>query len=252
MSINKRFVVTGIVACAVLAGAWYAHTRSAGENPATLRGSASATARIAQPPDSPVKPTPPELHAENRRSATTPNAPIAANAKNENKTATDTKQPWVDVESQLIHATDTGQQYISGPAFRAVLEDIENAAQSLHAQATGDEALSELNNAYRTAIEEQLAQTNADMNTDLRLSEIACGVQMCIGQIDMASDNLDIWRDWQKKFYDDSRTPHGVFMQYDFPMPDGSIQRRFAFPLDLDLKRIENTDPNGNEAPPSH
>ncbi len=146
-----------------------------------------------------------------------------------------------DVERQFVKVSADGtKQKFNGDTVRSTLmQDFQGAVQALQNQAFNDATAGELNNSYRSAIVEQLSQTDPSA----RLSNFACGIQVCFGQIDMGSD-ASTWQEWHKKFYADSRTPSYVFMEYDIQMADGSVQRRFAITIDPKLNAVDVAPPS--------
>lgn len=204
---------------------------------------------------------PPRVAAGEAQTSTTKHAPSEQNqTPNKTATAATSKSPTssnipttssrpasqsreqqpFDVERQFIFTTPDGkQQIVNGQLTSSVLtRDFKTTVQALQQQSAGDSTVDELNAAFRTAIAQQLA----GIDPSVKLDDFACGVQMCFGQIDTGADAAT-WQAWQKKFNEDKRTQSWVFMEYEAPMPDGSVQHRFAISIDPNLNSMSQPQP---------
>jgi len=243
---NRRFAIAAIGACIVLAGAYYAYgLRSTDTTPGSRHGSAGAASPVsaASVPSEkdgaasssalPAAARSPESKRAEKSASSTQAASSPATAP---QTRADPKPQRLDVERQFVNVSPDGarQRFNGETAHASLVENFKNTVQALQDQAFNDATVSELSNSYRSAIVEQLSQ----IDPNARLSDFACGIQMCLGQIDMAGD-VAAWQEWHKKFYADGRTQSYVFMEYDVPMPGGSMQRRFAITIDPKLNAID-------------
>lgn len=146
-------------------------------------------------------------------------------------------QTQSNFERQFVKSSPDGKmQMVDGGMTGSVLsKGFKDAIQTLQQQAYTDSTVTDLTASYKSAIAQQLTEAAPSA----KLSDFACGVQMCFGQIDTGSDSSN-WQDWLKKFNADSRTQSWVFMEYDITMPDGTMQRRFAISIDPKVNALNS------------
>jgi hypothetical protein len=261
MSIGKHYVAAGIVACIVLAGAYYAYTQSIEGKPIPPQEEASVSSRTPRAPvpsDQITKPDSPsnpahlaqssQFHAESESTAATaapanteatPERKVVPESRTAVKASNDTKQPRFDVERQFVDVSPDGdkQSVMLTAVTFSLTSDFQNTVRALQDQSLNDTTVGELSDSYRSAIEEQLAQ----IDPNALLNDFACGIQICFGQINMV-DDAATWQEWQKTFNNDSRTQSYIFTEYNIILPDGSAQYRFSISIDPQLNSV-NTSP---------
>jgi hypothetical protein len=239
--------MVGIVTCIVLISVYYVYSIClTGEQPISSQSGVNPSSRAHDSPGQLAKvdntsrqAQPSSQRSESERTAAMrepPNTKTVSPNPGATKAGNAPKQPGFDVERRFVNASPDGaQQRLNAEVAQYSLkQDFKSTLQALQDQSFSDATVGELNDSYRSAITEQLSQ----IDPDAHLSDFACGIQVCFGQIDMGGDTTT-WQEWQKKFYADSRTPSWVFMEYDILMPDGSIQHRFAITIDPALNAVD-------------
>jgi hypothetical protein len=121
---------------------------------------------------------------------------------------------------QAIRA-DTANLLLSSDEFIDVVRSLEH-------KTAADTTLSELNEVYRSGIVQQLKEANVLAT----LNEFACGIRLCIGEIDIEEGQGDAWRSWLKALTDNSKTPVQFIIPYETLDAAGNIQYRFVFSID--------------------
>ena len=139
------------------------------------------------------------------------------------------------IEDYLI-SRNTGEvgQAMNSEMNKAALtsKEFSDIVQKVSDKASQDRDLQELSTKYRDAISAQLSNSGAN------IENFACGLQFCIGEINVGQDQSR-WQAWKNVFDNDSRTPYSTFSEYQLKDDFGNFQYRFIFSTDPNVNAIQ-------------